>query len=149
VALIGTQLFVQGDSFDNAFSVTQDVSGNIFVVGGFGTTINGLGAVFVGNGIPTEISIQGGFGNDLIDVRGLVASNAMLIDAGPGNDGVAVNDITSRFLTLNLGDGSDWLQIRGVVAFAVDLSGGTGFDAVQNRGVSTTWGGFRDFEISV
>jgi hypothetical protein len=148
VALIGTQLFVQGDSADNAVGVYQDASG-IQVVGGYGTTVNGLAAVNVGTAIPTEVSIQGGFGNDLIDVRGLVASNAILLESGAGDDGVSFNTVRSTYLTMNLGDGSDWLQISGVVAYAVDISGGAGFDPVQNRGVSTTWGGFRDFESSV
>jgi hypothetical protein len=134
VFVSGGSLFVIGDSADNAVTVRQDSFGNVLVAGVFGTTVNGQQVVNVGAFVPTDAVVNGGFGNDQLDVAGLVTVRGLTVDGGSGDDLVQLRGTNSAFLTVNTHDGNDLLIATDTIArIGAQFNMGAGFDRAMLR----------------
>jgi hypothetical protein len=149
--LLGSTLIINGDSFDNQFSVQQDAAANIFIFGLNGTLINGQTTLFVGRGILTNLFINAWQGNDAVHVAGVGTFGSLFVSLGDENDQLLMVNSGAPFLAIDAQGGNDAVALSGVVGFfAVDVTGGTGTDVLQDRGI---FGGqfrtVREFEFSV
>ena len=151
VVLAGSQLYVTGDGFDNGVSTQQNANGDIIVVGVNGTTVNGMGCVYVGRGILRDVIVRGGGGNDLIDVVGLFVNNGISIETGNGNDQIQVRNVNAAYIAVYARGGNDSLLTQNAHAsVGIDLQGGDGFDFWANRNTSGgQWGSVIQFEAFV
>jgi hypothetical protein len=130
----GGQLFVIGDALDNAVTVRQDEFGNVIIAGVFGTTVNGQQVVNLGAFVPSDVFMSGGFGNDQLDVAGLVVANELRVSGGSGNDLVQLRGTNSAFLTVATHDGNDLIIGQDVVArVGAQFNGGSGSDTAMLR----------------
>ena len=65
------ELVVWGDALDNAVSIQQNEFADTIIYGVGGTTVNGQAAIYVGRGALNGVRVEGGFGNDLLEVLGV------------------------------------------------------------------------------
>jgi hypothetical protein len=149
--LLGGTLIVNGDVFDNQFSIQQNSLGDLFIFGLNGTLINGVSTLFVGRGLLTNLFVNTWFGNDSVHIAGIGAFGSMFVSLGDENDALLMVNSGATFLAIDAQGGNDAVGLFGVVGFnAVDVTGGTGIDVLQNRGI---FGGLsrivRDFEIFI
>jgi hypothetical protein len=134
VFVSGGQLFVLGDAADNAVTVRQDEFGNVLVAGVYGTTVNGQQVVNLGSFVPLDAVVNGGLGNDQLDVAGLVTARELRVVGGAGDDLVQLRGTNSAFLTVNLQDGNDTVIATDTVArVGAQFAGGNGFDTAMLR----------------
>jgi hypothetical protein len=139
VRLIGSTLFVTGDSGDNDIAIVNDGSGILHVdadgvTRDFTETIN-------------RVVVRAGAGNDDVFVADYDfefvggISRAWMLDLGSGDDGVAVNlfgflDATASVTVLG-GAGDDNISVGPTVlvqsAFFVTIAGGDGNDTIFNN----------------
>jgi hypothetical protein len=123
------QLFVIGDGFDNQVSTQIDSAGNLVVIGVNGTTVNGQPLVRFGPFVPTDVIIDGGFGNDQLDVGGIFINNSLQIGGGAGNDLVIVRGTNMARLFVDTNVGNDLLITNNsAIRVVARLHGGPGFD---------------------
>jgi hypothetical protein len=128
-------LFVAGDVFDNQVSTQIDSSGNLVVIGVNGTTVNGQALVRFGPFIPINVVIDGGAGNDQLDVGGIFVGNRLSISGGAGNDLVIVRGTSAEFMTVATHVGNDLLITNNSIArTGADFHGGLGFDVWSFNG---------------
>ena len=161
--LLGGDLFIRGDEFDNDLSLELD-DNQIVLVGNSDTTINGTADPFVvsesntidgklfvklgrGNdqfiatsGIEVERSarIYGGSGDDTIGLQGITIADKLKIKSGSGNDSIALLDVNADRVKLKSGSGDDLVSVDGVtVDRKVKISTSSGADDVvlQNSSV--------------
>lgn len=129
----GAQLFVIGDANDNLVSVQQDAAGNVSVIGQEGTTVNGQASVYLGQGLLSDAIVQGGGGNDQLDVVGIYATNSISVTTGDGNDLIQLREVTANYVSAYAQGGSDRVVSSNLIAqVGATLSGGAGTDVWQN-----------------
>jgi hypothetical protein len=134
----GGVLNVFGDASDNAVSIQQNGLGDTIIYGVNGTTINGLSAIYVGRGALGGLHVEGGFGNDLVEVMGMQTPGDIVIGTGAGNDGIHVNGVVVRALGIDAGIGNDTVTVGNVYlsSFAWISGGGPGdYDIFVNQGI--------------
>jgi hypothetical protein len=129
-------LNVFGDGLDNAVSIQQNGFGDTIIFGVNGTLINGLSAIFVGRGTLAGVNVDGGFGNDLLEVLGVQTPGNIVVQGGVGNDGIHVNGVLATAVGISGWVGNDVITTANifVASFAV-VDGGFGFDVIANRGI--------------
>lgn len=130
------ELNVFGDGLDNAVSVQQNGFGDLFIFGVNGTTINGLSAIFLGRGVLNGLHVEGGFGNDLLEVLGVRTPGVIVVGGGEGNDGIHVNGVVANAVGIGGWTGNDVVTTANVfVGSFAWIDGGAGFDVIANRGI--------------
>src|SRR5262245_326809 len=123
------QLVEIGDAADNQVSTQIDDSGNLVIYGVDGTTVNGQPLVRFGPFVPTDVIIDGGAGNDQLDVGGIFVNNSIRIEGGVGNDLVQIRGTSADSIFVNMNVGNDLLVTRNSVARSTaSLHGAAGFD---------------------
>jgi hypothetical protein len=128
----GGSVFLIGDFLDNQVHLQRDASGNLFAIGFPGTTVNGQSSVFLGNGIPNDVHIDMGAGNDHAGVDGLVAFGHLVILDGEGHDGASVtNTSVGRSIQIYGQGGFDNTFVSNVSARFIWLDSGVGIDAIH------------------
>ena len=82
--------------------------------------------------IPKALIIDGGDGDDRMDVSSAIIGTELIVDAGAGNDFFdCAHSSIGTSLTYRLGDGSDWGRFFvGAVARDAVMDGGAGNDAL-------------------
>lgn len=131
------ELLVLGDNFDNAISIQQNAFADTIIYGVNGTTINGLPAIYVGRGVLGGLRVEGGFGNDLIEVFGVQTPGVIAIGGGVGNDGINVNGVLATAVGISGWFGNDVITTTSVfVRSFAWVSGGADFDVLDYNGIS-------------
>jgi hypothetical protein len=134
VILPNGYLYVRGDAADNLFSIQQNAAGDLYVFGRSGTTVNGLGWVYLGRGNLTGVSVIADAGNDLAEMIGVRASDLIYTQMGNENDGVAMYGCTAGRMSLQMEGGDDIVAMDGVyVGGYAEVLGGSGFDTIDYR----------------
>ena len=139
----GGTLMLLGDANSNVVGLTQNAFGDVFAYGGAGTTVDGMGTVFLGRVFPPAVQIDMGGGNDYVEVIG-VAAGDMAIFGGTGGDTVnLINDWSWNNVGVFVGDGDDVVRTQNVFAQGqVLIDGGPGFDRLLNFGMAGGRGTF-------
>src|SRR5262249_22298228 len=107
-------LYMLGDSNNNVVGLTQNAAGDLFAYGGAGTTVDGVGTVFVGRGFPQAVQINLGGGSNYVEVIG-VAAGDIAIFGSPGNDTInLMNDWSWNNVGVFAGDGNDFVRVQNV-----------------------------------
>jgi hypothetical protein len=128
----GGVLFLNGDGADNQFGLQQNASGDVFVYGLNGTSVNGQPVVLVGRGIPNAVVADLGTGNDYFEILGLLAGGVS-INGGNGFNSIAMANVrTAGNIEYRGGQEDDAVFMAGVVAGnQMILDGGNGTDSLR------------------
>jgi len=128
VSIINGGIVIVGDAASNWVSLQQNAFGDVFVFGFGNTLVNGQTAIFLGRGIPGDVQIFLGDGNDRTEVIGVRAAS-VLIASGTGFDqNLVLNTATIGGIGVLSGDQDDITFLSVVSASHIILDGGFGFD---------------------
>ncbi len=134
VIVSGGSLRITGDAGDNDFSINQTGLGADeyrVTSGGDATLINGQAGPLVFSGVTRDVSIRLNDGDDSVDLYIDVGRN-VLIDGGKGNDSVdLIGGAVNGNFTARMGDGNDGVTLLGGgVTGHVKIDAGKGDDGV-------------------
>jgi hypothetical protein len=144
IAVIGGDgaLYLRGDAASNLVSVQQTATGDLYVFGRGGTTVNGAGGSYIGRGFVAGVSVVADDGNDLFEFIGLRTAGGIGMLAGNEDDGIALYGVECGWLDLRMQGGNDVVVVDGAYAGGgAIVDGGLGFDTIDYRtyGIATPW----------
>jgi len=129
--LVDGNLRVAGDAQGNEFAIHRGPDpGQVVVAGRAGTTINGGPSVTFSD-VTGRVLVRAGAGDDSILVRDLTAPDGLRIESGPGDDRVALQEVSARRLSVDSGLGDDVVRLNKVRAGEAVLLTGVGNDRVE------------------
>jgi hypothetical protein len=123
-------LEVTGDGEANVFRITPGLAPDAMVVSGVeGTTVNG-GVALVGLANVDSIRIDGGKGDDRVELSQLDLRDRLTVKLGPGRNALVAQDVRVHGLARIKGGGEgDDITVRGFTRFSDRLTIQTGGDA--------------------
>jgi hypothetical protein len=130
------ELVVWGDALDNAVSIQQNEFADTIIYGVGGTTVNGQAAIYVGRGALNGVRVEGGFGNDLLEVLGVRTPGVIVVGGGLGDDGIHIRGVVASAVGAGGWFGNDIITTTSVfVQSFAWIAGGPGFDVLDYNGI--------------
>ena len=130
------ELLVFGDGLDNAVSIQPNEFADTIIYGVGGTTVNGQSAIYVGRGPLAGLRVEGGFGNDLLEVLGVRTPGVIVVGGGLGDDGIHVRGVVANAVGIGGWFGNDIITTTSVfVQSFAWVAGGPGFDVLDYNGI--------------
>jgi hypothetical protein len=127
-------LYVVGDNAANQFAVTGiGVAGATLTPLDATTTINGQAGSQTLGGISRGYNINGGGGDNVINLNRLVAEHTIIVNTGAGNDIVRIFGVLShKGAILNVGEGNDQVSVeQSLIAKLLSVTTGGGDDTLS------------------
>jgi hypothetical protein len=114
--LEGSLITIRGDQAANQITVTQNLLGDVFVTGKFGTLVNGLPQVRFNRVALNAMEIRMEGGNDVVTISRLNVANDLYINLGAGADRLQTGAYPSSIganLSIEGGSGIEVVRLTG------------------------------------
>jgi VCBS repeat-containing protein len=111
----GGNLHIDGDSQNNAITITQSATGSFTITSGISaTTINGQAGPVTLDGVRKNVILNMKDGDDTVEFDGttdqITIRGRLIADMASGNDQLMMENVHLRGMTINMGTGDDTLN---------------------------------------